>query len=287
MSSEFAIHKLRAGLLAIFGLAMLAAATAVPARNLAFVVGVVGVYCAGRGLTRLIRIQAVEQNMEWVRAYNEFRHASLPRRVFLLLLAVAEIDGAAADEEREMVRRFVLERFTDPLTTTDLLASEPRHVAADQIGTLASALRRMLSPAERETIFHWACQITFADRVFKPQEQAALQAVARGLGIRAQHARIIFHHAKARFLNRDEASGPRPDPARARPWVSSERQRALATLGLDETADVNQIRRRHRELAKRYHPDAHTHLGPIAAEEASKRFREIQTAYELLVARSG
>ena len=44
----------------------------------------------------------------------------------------------------------------------------------------------------------------------------------------------------------------------------------------------DEIRSRHRELVKVHHPDAHAHLGPVAAQEATERFREIQSAYELV-----
>jgi curved DNA-binding protein CbpA len=47
-------------------------------------------------------------------------------------------------------------------------------------------------------------------------------------------------------------------------------------------ASADDIRRRHRELVRRFHPDAQPNLGPIAQQEATERFRAIQRAYELL-----
>ena len=83
-------------------------------------------------------------------------------------------------------------------------------------------------------------------------------------------------------------SGQRQRPSWGRraadPTVPSSRQRALEILGLDGQATSNDIRRRHRELVKKHHPDAHTHLGPVAEREATERFREIQEAYETLTA---
>ena len=70
--------------------------------------------------------------------------------------------------------------------------------------------------------------------------------------------------------------GPRAEPPAAR------RRRALQILGLDDSATAEDIRRRHRELVKKHHPDAHSHLGPVAQQEATERFREIQAAYEEL-----
>ena len=49
-----------------------------------------------------------------------------------------------------------------------------------------------------------------------------------------------------------------------------------AALGISHTATDDEIRKAYRQLARRYHPD--TSDEPDAAE----RFREIQTAYEIL-----
>ena len=159
-----------------------------------------------------------------------------------------------------------------------------------QISALATSLRRVLNARERETVFFWCCQVTFADKRFQQGEQDALQKVARGLTIPAHHARLLFHHAKARFLNEGERAGTggSQQSGWSRPTgVDNTRRRALQTLGLDESATAAQIRKRHRELVKRHHPDAHTHLGPIAAEDAAARFREIQEAYEALQSGTG
>ena len=53
-------------------------------------------------------------------------------------------------------------------------------------------------------------------------------------------------------------------------------------LGLPANASAAQIRRRHRELVRKFHPDAQPNLGEAAQREATERFRSIQRAYELL-----
>jgi DnaJ-domain-containing protein 1 len=287
--NELAQAKAQAIGRGIVGLFLIVLATALPFPMNLFV-GVWGAFSLGRAATRLIRIQAVEQNMGWYRAYQDFAHASLPRQVFLLMLAVAETDGAAGEDERALLRSFLMERFAQSITDSDLRSWEAGRIAPSEIGALAGSLRRVLSQAERETVFFWCCQVTFADGRFVPGEHQALQRVARGFGIDPRHARMIFHHAKARYLGQeaDDAAGFRrsagagPGGAGPRRTVSTPRQRALETLGLDENATPEDIRKRHRELVKRHHPDAHNHLGQVAAEDAARRFREIQSAYELL-----
>jgi len=52
-----------------------------------------------------------------------------------------------------------------------------------------------------------------------------------------------------------------------RPASGAERQ-ALATLGLDETATVAEIKKRYKQLVKQYHPDTH---GGTGMEDRLKR----------------
>ena len=54
-----------------------------------------------------------------------------------------------------------------------------------------------------------------------------------------------------------------------------ELQRAVAVLGLGERATLAEVRRRHRELVKRYHPDS-----PGGGDEG--RIREINDAHRLV-----
>lgn len=242
------------------------------------------------------------------RLREELRAASLPRQLFWLLFAVAEVDGKPGAAEREAVRRFLLQRFPDPVTQADLAGFEASRVPPEQVEALAYDLRRALTPQERDTVFFWACLVAFADGRFAREEHDALQRVARGLGIESQRARRIFWHAKARTVGGpqegawENRSGQRSErhseqgerrfeqrdhgteePARPRArGVITDRLRALEVLGLPRDATPEQIRTRHRELVKEHHPDAHTHLGPIAAQEATERFREVQAAYELL-----
>ncbi|HMM15692.1 MAG TPA: J domain-containing protein [Parvibaculum sp.] len=66
-----------------------------------------------------------------------------------------------------------------------------------------------------------------------------------------------------------------PQPSRRKPRTL-ERQ-ALQTLGLDETATLNEIKSRYKELVKKHHPDANG--GDRSAEE---RLRKVIQAYDYL-----
>jgi hypothetical protein len=71
----------------------------------------------------------------------------------------------------------------------------------------------------------------------------------------------------------------RPTPEPKRPRYSGVVQRALDTLGLDETADGPAIKAQYKALVKRFHPDAHG--GDRSFEE---RLRDIIRAHDTLKA---
>ena len=74
------------------------------------------------------------------------------------------------------------------------------------------------------------------------------------------------------LLNKEE--GPPPPDEREKSVTYQELQQALAVFGLGERATLEQLRQRHRELARRCHPD---HGG---ADDDS--IRRVNAAYQLL-----
>jgi DnaJ-domain-containing protein 1 len=216
--------------------------------------------------------------------------SDLPDRIFVLLVSVAESDGAANAREREAIKQFVLQRFPRPDLAARLMRWDVKPLRGQDLDILLEDLRRRLTPTDRHTVFFWAALVALIDEKFHQAEHDALQAVARGFGVAPTHARVLFQQAKAQILggrtagggagwgNRTGSAGggggwgPQVDP----------RDEALEVLGLDKSATPDEIRKRHRELAKKHHPDAHSHLGPVAQQEATDRFRRIQQAYETL-----
>ncbi|HLQ36909.1 MAG TPA: DnaJ domain-containing protein [Planctomycetota bacterium] len=247
-------------------------------------IGSVGFWIALGTVTPLVRLgtdKAFLQRTAGRAVFMEFERADLPRRVFLLLLAVAHADGPLGSAERTAVQHFLRLRFpyADPRTF------EVAPLEAPDVAALAARIALGLGSGERASLFTWCCLVAFADGTFRPQEHDVLQQVARGLGLPGQHARALFHAARERVLRGGIfGSGRRTRGPAANPAPRSERDQAYATLGLEPGADRSAIKHRHRELVKQYHPDAQPNLGPVAQEEATERFRAIQRAYELLTA---
>jgi DnaJ like chaperone protein len=251
---------------------------------LTLLLGLLGFHLARGAVTPLVRIMARERQLRgnWSEAATTaFARASLPRRVYYLLAAVAEADGPMTAAERETVRHFVLERFGDPVHETELRTWEAQPLPiVDRIG-LAARIATGLGESELDSLFCWCCLVAFADGRFHDGEHAALRDVQKGLGIPGPRARMLFHLARAQFVGGDHR-GERERPSGT--TAAATRQGALAVLGLPDDATPDQIRKRHRELVRKFHPDAQPSLGPVAQREATERFTAIQRAYETLTA---
>jgi DnaJ-domain-containing protein 1 len=85
---------------------------------------------------------------------------------------------------------------------------------------------------------------------------------------------------------------PEPEPGGDRPEAAqpAHRQAELNTvlkayevLGLELTATPEEIRKRYRELARKCHPDRVAGLDEEIRRTAERRFREVRTAYDMLV----
>lgn len=238
-----------------------------------------GFYLAFSAVQPLMRFLSRQQALgqPWgSEARDLFARASLPRRVHYLLTAIAGVDGPLTARERDTVRTFVSTHFVGGVTLAEVQSWERQPLRVDDRRGLAARIAIGLTDPELDTLFVWCCLVTFADGQYRESEHHALQEVAAGFGLTRGRARMLFHLARAQFL-RDTGGGvPAGAPA------GDLRARALAVLGLPGDASPEQIRKRHRELVRRFHPDAQPNLGPVAQREATERFQEIQRAYETL-----
>jgi DnaJ-domain-containing protein 1 len=108
-----------------------------------------------------------------------------------------------------------------------------------------------------------------------------------------------YHLLKQEYCKESEnefsAAQPMPDSSESEdvgraasecPKLKARRQAALRTLGCKDGATEANIREAFRKLALIYHPDIHASI-PLSDEfndDINRRFREIQSAYELLIA---
>jgi hypothetical protein len=89
-----------------------------------------------------------------------------------------------------------------------------------------------------------------------------------------------FLHGRRRQRDAEAAFAPRVVP------IDTPHSRALRTLGLDGEPSTEDVRAAFRQLARRWHPDRHPQAGEQTRAALCRRFSEIATAYQELMARS-
>src|SRR5689334_10601366 len=121
-----------------------------------------GFTLALNSVTPLIRFATLQTRMRT--AWNDaatvtFARASLPRRIFYLLAAVAEVDGPMSAAEQQTVRHFLLERFLDPVQAGELRQWEAQPLPiSDRVG-LAARIAASLDESELDSLFCWCCLV--------------------------------------------------------------------------------------------------------------------------------
>ena len=78
-----------------------------------------------------------------------------------------------------------------------------------------------------------------------------------------------------------ERSAPIPSPPRPAP--DARRRAALRTLGIDDAADPDDVKRAYRRLARALHPDLQPDADAERRRALERRFAEVTAAYEALV----
>lgn len=149
-----------------------------------------------------------------------------------------------------------------------------------------------------ELYINLALGVALADGYFPSGENHIVRFLADAIGISPSRLGAIFMEMTGKeYPEPSDLSSAKfwRDSARKRPSEQgttsthdrdgriSERHRALAVLGLDDSATVQEIRGTFRRLSMVHHPDRYSAIGPEAVAAATETFRRIKTAYDYLI----
>jgi DnaJ like chaperone protein len=205
--------------------------------------------------------------------HPEAQGLRVPILVVRLGVFLAAADGQVDPREIEAIRRF----FVRPDTPAFLVAMLERVMvipaSPEELPRLLAELQRIVDDDDREVILYALLAIINADGHIDQSERAFFHSVAGHLGLSPDEANAIIREAPGQ-------RGPRSNgPASAAPAPA---RSDYDILGLDPSATPEQIKKAYRELARKYHPDRVSHLGPEFKELAEKRMSEINGAYARL-----
>jgi DnaJ like chaperone protein len=191
-------------------------------------------------------------------ALDEQAQEYFARHLCALFIEVARADGEVARAEVRVVREYFQDELKygpEALDTVRLYLKELLHQPPSLEESL-EACREELPTGDRLLLIDTLYQLALVDGALKRSEQEALRQIARGLGLGEEDRRSVA----ARYLGTGDTH--------------------YARLGLAPGASDAEVKRAWRQLAATHHPDRVSHLGRGAVEQATRRFQEIQDAYE-------
>lgn len=183
--------------------------------------------------------------------------ASAAVALVVLMAAVARADERASRGEVRYVKEFLTRAFGAD-NAADLMLVYKRALQKDlDLEAIAAQIRRSMTREARVEVLHLLFGLAHADGPSGDKIAAAREAGA-GLGIA-------------------------PDEVRAVEGIfRTDADRAYEILGASRSDSMDEIRRKYRELAMKYHPDRVAHLGEEFRLLAEEKFRAIREAFEAI-----
>lgn len=191
--------------------------------------------------------------------------------VVALLAKIAKSDGRVSEREADMIRQILNANAKDSREREFLKASFNEH--KENLNDTASVAREFVREVplphnERLNVLNVLIFMAGIDGQFNEVKITLLSDIARSFGINSREFETLLNNIKSfksegKSLNLDEAYN---------------------ILELEKGVDLPQLKKRYRELAKRYHPDIlnANNVSEKELKEGARKFQQINEAYELV-----
>lgn len=174
-----------------------------------------------------------------------------------ILAYVAKVDGDVDQREIDTIFSFFRRTGFGPAQLQ--IIERTINFALTQDIDLETTCRNFRKAANYESslmLLRVVYLVVMADQKVRSQEKAAIEQIARYLGINADDVEML----KAEFLKTDD--------------------KYYKILGLEPGASAAEVKKAYRKLALQYHPDRVAHLGKEYADVAEEKFKMINESYE-------
>ncbi len=176
----------------------------------------------------------------------------------VLTAAVMKADGQATQRELGHARTFFNRQF-GPQHAAELLRLLRETLQRTiPLRDVCEQMRAHLAHAERLQLLHYLIGLAHADGSMDRAEKQVIQDIAFYLGISEKD----LHSLHAMFG--------------VRVTVSS----AYAVLEVDAKASDDEVKKAHRRMVVKHHPDKVAHLGEQFQKDAAEKFKKVQEAWE-------
>lgn len=213
-----------------------------------------------------------------VSTYESSQTESHNRFVWLLvhiLVKISQLDGHVSRDEVQTIQRFFQLNLRYNQTQMNWVKNLIKEATSstDSLETLLQEFRSTFAYEPRLILLELIYQIVYTKDPVPENELASARKIAAFLEISEYDHRTI--EAKYRYQRQRSADESNESAARY-----------YATLGLDDGADMAEIKRAYRQLSMKYHPDKVSHLGDEFKGVAEEKMKELNAAYDFFKRKS-
>ncbi len=184
--------------------------------------------------------------------------ASAAIALVVLMAAVTRADKKVSKGEVAYVKEFLLRSFGRE-NAADMMKVYKEALDRElDLAPICEQMRAALPRAALSQLIHTLIGLVQADSEAAESEIRMVREIARRLGL------------------------PDEELSRIEAMYWNDTDSAYKVLGATSTDSMTDIKKKYRELAKKYHPDKVSHLGEEFRELARKKFVQIQEAYETI-----
>ncbi|GJL79752.1 MAG: molecular chaperone DjlA [Nitrospinaceae bacterium] len=179
----------------------------------------------------------------------------------MVLTKTGMAGGSLSPEQIQVIHKFFKKNFQygpEELKFIDKVIAETRRLNPD-LGPFVEQYKKASNNHYNFLLLALSYQVALIGGLLTEETQKLIDQLAQGLGLSYQdHDRIRQRYSLGQTRN---------------PYT---------ILGVDYSANSEEIKKAYRNKAGQYHPDRVAHLGEREGEEAHMRFLEIQEAFEEL-----
>lgn len=191
--------------------------------------------------------------------------------VVALLAKIAKSDGRVSEREADMISQILNANAKDSKERAFLKASFDEH--KENLDDTARVAKEFIKEVplpynERLSVLNVLMFMASIDGQLNDTKIELLNDIARAFGVSRREFENLFNNIKSfknesKSLNLDEA---------------------YRILELQKGADLNEVKKKYRELAKRYHPDVlnANNVSEAQLKEGAQKFQQMNEAYELV-----
>jgi len=193
---------------------------------------------------------------------SSYDNESFISAIMLLTAAMMRADGVAKKSELYVVKTFLLANFGENETIKALQILKDylnRNIFNNEIVNVCGLIRSRTNYRTRIIIFNYLCQVAKADGIVAGSESDLLNLIGRYFGISTNHQQETENNV---FFRQE-----------------TNLYEHYKTLGINEKATNEEIKKAFRDKAKQWHPDKFSIKSEQERKNATIMFQKINNAY--------